>query len=112
MHSYYDKDVVVATPAQKAVAVAAKVYIEAQGCTPVSPVADGIPQYNHAGCITGYVVKNSDGVNKLHNTNVEYEGITYNIPAGATEAYGAGYDFLGYNLPNGEMITAEEIKAA
>ena len=112
MHSYYDKDVVVATPAQKAVAVAAKVYIEAQGCTPVSPVADGIPQYNHAGCITGYVVKNSDGVNKLHNTNVEYLGVTYNIPAGATEAYGADYDFLGYNLPNGEMITADEIEAS
>jgi hypothetical protein len=34
-------------------------YNIAKNCTPVSPVADGIPQYNHAGCITGYVVKNS-----------------------------------------------------
>ena len=87
-------------------------YIEAANCTPVSPVANGIPQYNHLGCITGYVVKNSNGVNKLHNTNVQYEGITYNIPAGATEAYDAQYNFIGYNLPNGEMITAAEIEAS
>jgi hypothetical protein len=29
-------------------------------CNPVSPVPNGIPQYNHHGCITGYVLKNSN----------------------------------------------------
>ena len=109
MHSYYDK--ATKAVAKKAV-VAKKMYIEAKGCTPVSPVADGIPEYNHEGCITGYVVKNSTDVNKLHDTYIEANGQTYNVPAGATEAYDAGYNFIGYNLPNGDMITTEEIKAA
>lgn len=40
-------------------ATAATASTNAIGCNPVSPVPHGMPQYNHHGCITGYVVKNS-----------------------------------------------------
>tara|TARA_B110001450_G_scaffold191492_1_gene179664 strand:+ start:99 stop:794 length:696 start_codon:yes stop_codon:yes gene_type:complete len=38
---------------------------DAKGCNPVSPVPHGMPEYNHEGCITGYVVKNSSNLMML-----------------------------------------------
>jgi hypothetical protein len=34
-------------------------------CNPVAPVANGIAQYNHHGCITGYVLKNANQNNYM-----------------------------------------------
>jgi hypothetical protein len=87
-------------------------YDEAKNCTPVSPVANGIPQYDHHGCITGYVVKNSSDGKMIKDTYVQYEGHTFMIPAGATESYDANYNFIGYELENGEVITANEMMVA
>ena len=63
-------------------------YNTAANCTPVSPVPHGIPQYDHAGCITGYVVKNSkDGV-KTSGMNF-YSGPT------TTESGSEIFDHMG-----------------
>lgn len=49
-----------AADASVTVATAATAASAATNCNSVSPVANGIAQYNHHGCITGYVVKNSN----------------------------------------------------
>jgi hypothetical protein len=154
------------------------------GCTSVSPVANGFPQYNHAGCIEGYVVKNSAGMITFYedisvatmkaastgmhsyyaktvgatvgaiatptvgkiatptvgviatptigvvgvNTGVNagmmakkvseadsyvlYQGHHFMVPAGASEEYNVENVFMGYKLPNGEMVTVDEMMTA
>ena len=62
-------------------------YNTSANCTPVSPVANAIPQYNHHGCITGYVAKNAQD-SKISG-GVYYSGAT------TTDSGSAVYDHMG-----------------